>query len=108
MIAEQFAMFAGSSSTVAGMEKLGGSDLDDLNRTLYDIGAQDLLDVWDSMDTEVRKMQVTLQIRLLSFTVSWEVWAERLLSQHKRKIAFLKLLLRTKDCICCIQERSKT
>ena len=29
-------------------------DLEDLNRTLYDIGAQDLLDVWDAMETEVR------------------------------------------------------
>ena len=28
-------------------------DLEDLNRTLYDIGAQDLLDVWDAMETEV-------------------------------------------------------
>ena len=28
-------------------------DLEDLNSTLYDIGAQDLLDVWDAMETEV-------------------------------------------------------
>merc|ERR1712038_1251898 len=26
------------------------TDLDDLNRTLYDIGAQDLLDVWEAME----------------------------------------------------------
>ena len=30
------------------------NDLDDLNRALYDMGAQDLLlDVWDGMDVEV-------------------------------------------------------
>ena len=27
------------------------TDLEDLNRTLYDIGAQDLLDVWDTMES---------------------------------------------------------
>jgi hypothetical protein len=31
----------------------GTSDLEDLNRTLYDIGAQDMLDIWDHMDAEV-------------------------------------------------------
>ena len=30
------------------------ADIDDLNRTLYDIGAQDLLDVWEAMDAQVR------------------------------------------------------
>jgi len=29
------------------------SDLDDLHRTLYDLGAQDLLDVWEAMESEV-------------------------------------------------------
>eukprot|EP00093_Oithona_nana_P012200 12200.XXX_766739_758395_1 [CDS] Oithona nana genome sequencing. len=28
------------------------TDLEDLNRTLYDIGAQDLLDVWEAMESE--------------------------------------------------------
>merc|ERR1711899_531612 len=28
------------------------TDLEDLNRTLYDIGAQDLLDVWEAMETQ--------------------------------------------------------
>ena len=27
------------------------TDLEDLNRTLYDIGAQDLLDVWEAMES---------------------------------------------------------
>ena len=27
--------------------------IEDLNRTLYDIGAQDLLDVWEAMETQV-------------------------------------------------------
>ena len=31
------------------------TDLEDLNRTLYDIGAQDLLDVWEAMEAQVRK-----------------------------------------------------
>ena len=35
-------------------------DLEDLNRTLYDIGAQDLLDVWDAMETEVSFYQYSL------------------------------------------------
>ena len=29
------------------------TDLEDLNRTLYDIGAQDLLDVWEAMESTV-------------------------------------------------------
>ena len=29
--------------------------IEDLNRTLYDIGAQDLLDVWEAMEAQVRK-----------------------------------------------------
>ena len=34
-------------------EKTAMADLEDLNRTLYDIGAQDLLDVWEAMETQV-------------------------------------------------------
>jgi len=30
------------------------ADLDDLNGAFYDIDAQDLLDVWEAMDTGVR------------------------------------------------------
>ena len=41
-----------TSLTPESSAKMG--DLEDLNRTLYDIGAQDLLDVWDAMETEVR------------------------------------------------------
>jgi len=33
-------------------EKTAMTDLEDLNRTLYDIGAQDLLDVWEAMETQ--------------------------------------------------------
>jgi len=33
-------------------EKTAMADLEDLNRTLYDIGAQDLLDVWEAMETQ--------------------------------------------------------
>ena len=40
-----------SLETPESSVKMG--DLEDLNRTLYDIGAQDLLDVWDAMETEV-------------------------------------------------------
>ena len=40
------------SLSCSPLEKM--ADLDDLNRTLYDIGAQDLLDVWETMETEVR------------------------------------------------------
>jgi len=40
-----------TSLTPESSAKMG--DLEDLNRTLYDIGAQDLLDVWDAMETEV-------------------------------------------------------
>ena len=40
-----------SLTTPESTVKMG--DLEDLNRTLYDIGAQDLLDVWDAMETEV-------------------------------------------------------
>jgi hypothetical protein len=35
------------------------ADLDDLNRTLYDIGAQDLLDVWEAMEAQVRTIVST-------------------------------------------------
>ena len=38
-------------------DKMG--DLDDLNRTLYDLGAQDLLDVWEAME-EVRASRFLL------------------------------------------------
>ena len=42
------------SSVVSLDPSVKMGDLEDLNRTLYDIGAQDLLDVWDAMETEVR------------------------------------------------------
>lgn len=38
------------------------TDLEDLNRTLYDIGAQDLLDVWEAMEAQVRKTFWQLRI----------------------------------------------
>ncbi len=38
--------------------KTMSADLDDLNRTLYDIGAQDLLDVWEAMEAQVRNWKV--------------------------------------------------
>ena len=34
--------------------------IEDLNRTLYDIGAQDLLDVWEAMEAQVRKNTNTI------------------------------------------------
>ncbi len=40
----------GISSSSSG---IGSGDLDDLNRALYDLGAQDLLDVWEAMGSEV-------------------------------------------------------
>ena len=45
---------APSSSVTPENTSVKMGDLEDLNRTLYDIGAQDLLDVWDAMETEVR------------------------------------------------------
>ena len=36
------------------------SDIEDLNKTLYDMGAQDLLDVWNAMETEVGPENVLL------------------------------------------------
>merc|ERR1711899_579330 len=39
-----------TSLTPESSAKMG--DLEDLNRTLYDIGAQDLLDVWEAMETQ--------------------------------------------------------
>ena len=38
---------------IMATEKTAMTDLEDLNRTLYDIGAQDLLDVWEAMETQV-------------------------------------------------------
>ena len=38
---------------IMASEKTAMADLEDLNRTLYDIGAQDLLDVWEAMETQV-------------------------------------------------------
>ena len=55
-----------SSSSVGSLSK-SPSDLDDLNRTLYDIGAQDLLDVWDAMESEVRNRFLALLIIRLDF-----------------------------------------
>ena len=43
------------------------TDLEDLNRTLYDIGAQDLLDVWEAMETQVSiKFQHDLYLHFYS------------------------------------------
>ena len=42
-----------STTSTLSPESAKMGDLEDLNRTLYDIGAQDLLDVWDAMETEV-------------------------------------------------------
>ena len=36
--------------------------IEDLNRTLYDIGAQDLLDVWEAMEAQVRKNTIMIPI----------------------------------------------
>ena len=51
------------------------SDLEDLNRTLYDMGAQDLLDVWDAMETEVSddafSQDKTLQFFLIYFEIAF-------------------------------------
>lgn len=40
------------------------TDLEDLNRTLYDIGAQDLLDVWEAMES----VSVILKKTLFGFS----------------------------------------
>lgn len=36
------------------------TDLEDINRTLYDIGAQDLLDVWEAMEAQVRPWDILI------------------------------------------------
>ena len=46
-----FGMLNNSSSN----SSTGIDPIEDLNRTLYDIGAQDLLDVWEAMEAQVRK-----------------------------------------------------
>ena len=48
-------------------EKTAMADLEDLNRTLYDIGAQDLLDVWEAMETQV---SIKFQHDLLSLVLT--------------------------------------
>lgn len=52
-------------------EKTAMADLEDLNRTLYDIGAQDLLDVWEAMETQV---SIKFQHDLLSLEFSYVLW----------------------------------
>lgn len=54
------------------------SDLDDINRTLYDLAAQDLLDVWDTpMESEVgiRIFELCrfpcLKMKYLQFDISY-------------------------------------
>ena len=48
---------------IMATEKTAMTDLEDLNRTLYDIGAQDLLDVWEAMETQVSiKFHIYLQV----------------------------------------------
>ena len=51
-------------------EKTAMADLEDLNRTLYDIGAQDLLDVWEAMETQV---SIKFQHDLLSLVFTYVV-----------------------------------
>ena len=43
------------------------TDLDDLNRTLYDIGAQDLLDVWEAMEATVSPFDVLLKMHTITY-----------------------------------------
>ena len=57
-----------TSLTPESSAKMG--DLEDLNRTLYDIGAQDLLDVWDAMETEVRSPISVLKKSIKFVTIS--------------------------------------
>ena len=45
-----FGMLNNSSSSSTSIDPI-----EDLNRTLYDIGAQDLLDVWEAMEAQVRE-----------------------------------------------------
>lgn len=60
-----------TSLTPESSAKMG--DLEDLNRTLYDIGAQDLLDVWDAMETEVR-LPISLLKSLIKFNVNLSIF----------------------------------
>ena len=53
---------------IMATEKTAMTDLEDLNRTLYDIGAQDLLDVWEAMETQVSiKFHIYLHVWFISF-----------------------------------------
>ena len=47
---------AAATDTSPMMIRMNSSNdpIEDLNRTLYDIGAQDLLDVWEAMEATVR------------------------------------------------------
>ena len=55
---------------IMASEKTAMADLEDLNRTLYDIGAQDLLDVWEAMETQV---SIKFQHDLLSLVFTYVV-----------------------------------
>ena len=57
MIVEQSSSASGTSPGSGGFLDKPMGDLDDLNRTLYDIGAQDLLDVWEAMESEVSRFR---------------------------------------------------
>ncbi len=72
---------ASGSVVTGGASNTGGSsgDLDDLNRALYDLGAQDLLDVWEAMGSEVRLMHncatFALENRLANMlSMSLKIW----------------------------------
>ena len=62
---------------IMASEKTAMADLEDLNRTLYDIGAQDLLDVWEAMETQV---SIKFQHDLLSLVFTYVVLYPGLLS----------------------------
>ena len=49
---------AAATDTSPMMIRMNSSNdpIEDLNRTLYDIGAQDLLDVWEAMEATVREI----------------------------------------------------
>ena len=50
-----FGMQLNTNSASSSSSSTNIDPIEDLNRTLYDIGAQDLLDVWEAMEAQVRK-----------------------------------------------------
>lgn len=71
-------------------ERPSTSDLEDLNRTLYDIGAQDLLDVWQAMESEVSEcMHQTVWIPEQSQNWNGCQWPKRVFYGGRTSVTYI-------------------